>query len=298
MFAWVRRILISLVFISYFAVSLYAYDVAIVVSKNLSNFDQVVAGFVANIKTSYRIFNLSTGENKVYVLLKMDSPKVFFAVGGKALNFVLEKFPSIPAIYAMVLHESEIPSDAYNISGVRNKIPYIEQLNLIKFSIKKINSIGVLYSATTQKDYKELIAAGNRLKVKIIGKKINSPSELTASFLSVISNVDAFWLLFDPLFLNPTFIKYIILKCVEQSKPFIAFSPILVKAGALISVAPDYSGVGVEAAKMVKLILEGVRPDHIPKREPPKAIYINRIIATKLGLTFPPWVEKNAIFFR
>ena len=168
----------------------------------------------------------------------------------------------------------------------------------MKKAIPQISNIGVLYTNASEADYKSLAREASKLGVKITGVKVTSSSQLTSSFLSIINNVDAFWLLFDPLFLNPTFIKFVILQCVAKSKPFVAFSPIIVKAGALIAVAPDYALVGKQAAKMVNKILSGIRPDHIPVEEPKKQIYINGIIAEKIGLRFPAWVLKEAVVFK
>gem|GEM_PF-6280991 len=278
--------------------TLSAYDVAVVSSGNLSTFNQVIASFIASVHTSYKVFNLKDGEDKVYVLLKMDSPRVFFVVGGKALHFVLDKFPHIPAVYSLILHEEEIPPDAGNITGIRNSVPFSTQVKYISSALSSVKSIGVLYSPKTKDDFRSLKKYAGRYGIKVDGIEVNSTSMLTSSFFSLLSTDQAFWLLFDPLFLNPAFIKMVILKCVAQGKPLIAFSPVIVKAGALIAVAPDYGRVGRLAAVMVRKILAGVRADHIPRADPPVAIYINGIIAEKTGINFPSSVLKIAIVFK
>ncbi len=277
---------------------LWSYDIDILSSGNLSTFNQIIASFTANISATYQILHLSKGEDRIYATIKVDPPKVFFVIGGKALNFVLKKFPSIPVVYSMVLYENRLPSNLPQVTGVHNSVPLNIQVKKIHQSLPGVKTIGIMYTKFSSNSFSKIKKYAAKYGIKVIGIDVSDKRYLSSRLQNLMDQTDAFWLLFDPLFLNATFLKFAILTGVTKNKTLIGFSPIVVKAGAAIAVAPDYGKLGIKAAKLVEKILKGVRPDHLPKEDPPSAIYINMIIAKRVNISFPLTILKKAIVFK
>jgi ABC-type uncharacterized transport system substrate-binding protein len=68
-----------------------------------------------------------------------------------------------------------------------------------------------------------------------------------------------------------------------------------VRAGALLSYAPDYSGLFRSAADQVDKILRGAKPGDLPVEQPTDFVLaVNLKTARSLGITIPPEVLVQA----
>ena len=84
--------------------------------------------------------------------------------------------------------------------------------------------------------------------------------------------------------------------CLDRKLPlFILGDPDWVGKGALASVAPDYEGIGVEAARIVNALIAGKKPRDLPFRHFRQGIlHLNRKTAETIGLRLPEKITESA----
>ena len=113
---------------------------------------------------------------------------------------------------------------------------------------------------------------------------------MSLSAAQVAAQTDAIWLLPDPVVLTPGTFQFVRQQAVRNRIPLLAYSAALVDAGALLCVAPDPAAIGVQAAQLVRRILdENVTPGVIEPIAPSQArVVLNVDVQESIGLRIDP----------
>ena len=98
-----------------------------------------------------------------------------------------------------------------------------------------------------------------------------------------MGQVDAFWLLWDPVIANVSNFRLLVDLSLKNKVALIAPAPPFVEAGALMSVSADYEKAGQRASEMARLVLAGGRAGNFRAEPPPaRLITINASVARQL----------------
>jgi len=92
----------------------------------------------------------------------------------------------------------------------------------------------------------------------------------------------------DPVVISRDNFRYLSQRCSNDNVAFLAFSENFVRAGALLSISPDYTTMGSQAAVLLERMIED--GEQSPPVQAPigSSLVVNERVARDLGLEFGP----------
>ena len=179
-----------------------------------------------------------------------------------------------------------------NITGLTSIAADLEgkRLELLREVIPKLSHIAVLWNPTSPFQVvaeKELQAAAQMLRIKVLSLGVRAAEELDNAFAAILrERPGALLVLADRLFLHNR--TRIVDFAAKQRLPGVHAYRELVDAGGLMSFGPSYAGMHRRAAIYVDKILKGAKPADLPVEQPTKfELVINLKTAKALGLKIP-----------
>jgi len=179
-----------------------------------------------------------------------------------------------------------------NITGLTSISPELDgkRLELLREVIPKLSHIAVLWNPASPLQVlaeKEVKAAAQALRMKVLSLGVQAPQEFDNAFATILrAQPGALLVLADRLFLHN---RARIMDFAAQNRlPGVHAYRELVEAGGLMSFGPSYAGMHRRAAMYVDKILKGAKPGDLPMEQPTKfELVINLKTAKALGLTIP-----------
>lgn len=199
--------------------------IAVLLSSSEQVYANTATSFKAEAGASVRIFNLQ-GDIKRNPSLKGEllagDPGLIFALGAKAAYVAklwTRKRPDIKVLFAMVLNWQKygLLRGQDNIAGIAAEVaPGTQFVNLITF-VPTVKKIGVIYSAKNSSD---IIAKARKtaklLGLELIAVPIDRPGEFQGSYKKIRGQIDAFWVLNDPITYSLNNMAWITVKCIKD----------------------------------------------------------------------------------
>ncbi|MGT2887176.1 tryptophan ABC transporter substrate-binding protein [Streptococcus didelphis] len=176
-----------------------------------------------------------------------------------------------------------------NISGLSNKVPVTQTLDMIEELTPNVKTIGILYasgednSVSQVKDFK---SHAEKRGFKIISYSVPSTNEVSSTMTIMSQKVDAIFLPQDNTIASA--FSTVLNLSKENKLPLYVSVDTMVKEGGLASIAQSQYQLGVETAKQVKKIIRGEKISQVPVKiiDSGKPI-INQKRAEELGITIP-----------
>ena len=218
------------------------------------------------------------------------APKLVITLGAEALKQVLNRDVHAPVLAALVprsgyeriLRESgrRLPP---NVTAVFLDQPLGRRLDLVRLILPDAKRVGVLWgpeSSASQASFTQLLQ--NRGLV-MVSSMVANPAGLFGGLKAVLDDADVLFAIADPQVYSGSTIANILLATYRARIPVMAFSPAYVKAGALIAIYATPVQVGVQAAGLARLALQG---NALPAPQYPQdfEISVNDHVARSLGL--------------
>lgn len=204
--------------------------------------------------------------------LKQASSPVVVA-GGAALTVeLLEAVPAAPVVSMMTPNAADASfvrrgsQHGRRVAVVTSDVDPQRQVDWIMATEPDCKRVAVLCSSRTQQTADAIRDAAARRRLEIIpiqAKRDKFPAAIDALNSS---SVDGVLMIPDSWVYNSPNVQRLLLWGVRQKRPVWAFSPKIVKAGALAGVYSDPTQVGAETARVVQRILDGASPDSIGLR--------------------------------
>lgn len=220
--------------------------------------------------------------------VKRDKPRLIFAIGDKATFLAKKEFSETPVIFSMVLNWNKLKiSENKNITGISLDVPPESQFTQLKLVAPRVSRVGVIYSPEASQELIERakeISSG--LGLGLVSYQVHSEKEVKKAWDKIKDQIDALWMVADPIVITTNSFEFLQKQTLRQKIPFMGYSESFVKAGALLSVSPDYETIGSQAASIAAQILEDKqKPWDIQVAEPiGTVITLNKNTAKKLGL--------------
>lgn len=271
-----------------------AMDIAILQSSDIPAYHEAVAGLKATgpigaIYTQHDMQgDLELGK-KLARKLRASDAALIVAVGLKAALATKLEILDIPIVYMMILDPSTHQLTAANMTGTLLEVPLDRQLKVMRTFLPTLRRLGALYDpAKNSSRMKNAVrqAAANDFHLK--GESVESEKDVPQQLRTLLSDIDALWLMPDPTVLTNESVRFILDSSLARQIPVIGFSPELTRLGALLSLSVNYGDVGRETGLLVKRILNGERL--LPLNPVPVErlkITVNLKTAKFLGVTFP-----------
>lgn len=273
------------------AVPARAATVAVIKSKDVSQYNQTLDGFKARFagKAEVKEFNLdAVGESAIAAEVGAVNPAAIFAIGPAAAKIARTSFPNVPLVYAVVPNPEGIGLKGANVTGVAMSVHPKKHFALFRALAGSVKRVGVIYNPQKSQDYvDEGVKAAEKEGITLVSKKAAGEQDVPNLLREMIDQIDAFWLIPDSTVVSRNSYKFILQNTLEKGIPLLVFSSELVKAGALLGLSPDFGDAGDKAAQMLEKIVSGTKADSIPVSYPDGRLELNEQIAEKMRIKLP-----------
>jgi len=271
-----------------------AMDIAILRSSDIAAYHEAIAGLKATgpIGATYTEYDaqgdLELGK-KLARKLRASNASLVVAVGLKAALAAKVEIEDVPIVYMMVLDPFKHQLTSANITGTLLEIPFDRQLKIMRTFLPALHRVGMLYDPVKNASrIKIAVEQAGIVGVQAKGLPVESEKDVPQQLRTLLSDVEALWLIPDSAVLTNESIPFILESALARHIPVIGFSPELTRLGALLSMSVNYGDVGRDTGLLMKRILndEGLLPlNPVPIAR--LKITVNLKTARFLGITFP-----------
>jgi len=272
-----------------------ADHVAVLLSDKVESYTSPMAAFVDEIGLEVRTYNLHGDirhDPQLPDRLLGAQPKLIFALGAKAAyaaKLWTRSRQNIPVIFAMVYNwqKYHLLNGQANMAGIASEIaPGTQFINLSMFA-PTTTRIGVIYSISHSKQMVDKAReAATMLGLELMERQICSSKEFQLVYREIKRQIDGLWVLNDPLTYTLDNMAWVKDRCLKDSLVCMGQSHHLTEVGMLLSVLPDMTNIGSQAASMAKsIIVQGASPHSIGVMEPLGThVLVNQRTADRIGL--------------
>lgn len=193
-------------------------------------------------------------------------PEVVVAVGNQALEAV--KDLNCPIVYLLVANPDPIVQQRPNITGITMMPGPLPQLAAIKAAFPTVRRIGILFDPSTSSDFVTLARkAAGTLDLSLVQAPASADREAILLISSLVSQIDAIWLMPEPSLISQTLLKGLALVSLEKRIPMIAFAPKYLEFGAAMAIFASPEQLGRQAAELAKQLLsapsrKAIKPEY------------------------------------
>lgn len=268
--------------ISFLSPQIFAREntVVIIQSQQIAAYNEAIKGFEEGCKgknISIRsIYDLKgdTDEGKRIIQNIKDNkrkPDLILAVGVLAATLAKDQFTDIPIIFCMVINHNRFNLQGANITGISSEVSVEDQFAILKELLGAHKNVGVIYDPMkTGKIVSEADVVAKRLEFNLIKTKIASENEVASALKNMIGKIDALWMIPDSTVITKNALTVISKMVMEHHLPTFCTSAAIVKAGALVSVSPDYTYTGLQASRMAQTLLNNPTTTSLGITQPDK----------------------------
>lgn len=183
-----------------------------------------------------------------------------------------------------------------NITGVSDRTPIKQQLEIMKQVVPTLKTVGILYTSSEDNSVKQAKQAEEDAKALGLEVKVatlantNDIQQVTESLASQVEAI------FVPIDNTIASAMATVVKATDAKKiPVFPSSDTMVADGGVLGLGVDQYQIGVETAKMVVEVLKGAKPADTPiKLANEGVIYLNEEKVKELGITIPADIAQKA----
>ncbi|MCF6156733.1 MAG: hypothetical protein E3K36_16190 [Candidatus Brocadia sp.] len=198
-------------------------------------------------------------------------PKLILAVGVLAATLAKEQFTDIPVIFCMVINHERFNLQGANVTGISSEASLEDQFAILKEILGAQKNVGVIYDPTkTGKIISEATAVAGKFEFNLIKTEVLSEKEVVSALKNNINRIDALWIVPDGTVVTKDSLDAIFKKTLKNRLPTFCTSSAIVKAGALISISPDYRYTGLQAAQLAQALLSDPTTTSLGIQQPDK----------------------------
>ena len=183
-----------------------------------------------------------------------------------------------------------------NITGVSDRTPIKQQLEIMKKVLPKMKKVGILYTASEDNSVKqaqeaEKLAKELGLEVKV--STVANTNDIQQVTESLASQTDAIFIPIDNTIASA---MATVVKVTDAKKiPVFPSADTMVADGGLLGLGVDQYQIGVETAKVVAKVLKGADTKDISiVLANEGVIYLNEAKAKQLGIEIPKEIKDKA----
>ncbi len=248
-----------------------APDVVVLRSDDLHTYEAPIERIRQAVDGTVKVYDLAGDRETALAAterLRQDPPRVVVGLGAKAAWIAHTELPEIPLIYALVVTPERYGLAGEGLTGVSHAVPaemQLAQLTLVAPDVRRLGMI--LGTSNDSLDAAEAIGAAERAGLGLRVLRVSTERHVRRAWHELRSEVDALWLVPDALVVTPENFRYLREQAAYAGVPIITASEDLVRAGALMCVAPDREIVGDQVAELANALLTGTPVGELPVQE-------------------------------
>ena len=169
-----------------------------------------------------------------------------------------------------------------NITGVSDRTPIKQQLEVMKQILPKMKKVGILYTASEDNSVKQAQEAEKLAKELGLEVKETRAAETDAIFVPIDNTIAS--------------AMATVVKVTDAKKvPVFPSSDTMVADGGLLGIGVDQYKIGIETAKVIAKVLKGADTKTMPVVLANEGvIYLNEAKAKQLGIEIPQDIKDKA----
>ncbi len=254
------------------ATALAAPDVVVLQSDSLQTYEVPVQALRDGIDGHVVVVDLQGDKGVAQGAaerIRQDPPQVLVALGAKAAWIAQTELPELPLVYAMVVSPERYGIRGQGVTGVSHHVEPDMQLAQLSLVAPDVQKLGMILSKKNDSlDSAAAIAAAERAGLELRVLRVTTERHVRKAWQHLRADVDALWIVPDPLVVTPENFRYLRDQATYAGMPTIASSEDLVRAGALMCVAPDREVVGDQVVALTNQLLGGTAIDTLPIQDP------------------------------
>ncbi len=269
--------------------------VIIIRGQNITAYNKVIAGFEKGcngrnifIEKIYDLKGDVEKGKKVIQSIKAnkEKPDLIFAVGILAAVLSKIQFTNIPIIYCMVINHKRFNLQGANITCISTEVPVEDQFAFLKEILGTVRNIGVIYDPLkTRNIISKAILVAKKFKFNLIKAEISSNKEVASALKEITNEIDVLWIIPDSTVITRSSLGVILETALKHRLPTFCTSGIIVKEGAMTSISPDYTDIGIKAARMTQTLLNSPTVISLGIKQPDKLkLSLNIQTVNKIGI--------------
>ena len=267
--------------------------VTIIQSQQIAAYNEAVKGFKEAcrgkniaIKEIYDLKGDIEEGKKIVQDIEANKPNLILAVGVLAATLVKEQFPDIPIIFCMVVNHYRFNLQGNNITGISVEASVEDQFIILRNLLGEHKNLGVIYDITkTGKIISEAETIAKTLGFNLIKSEVTSEKEVIPVLENIIKKIEALWIIPDSTVITKNTLEAISKIALDHHLPTFCTSEAIVKTGALISISPDYTYTGLQAAQIAQILLNNPGITSMGIKNPEKLrLTLNTQTAESVGI--------------
>lgn len=280
--------------------------VVVIRSQDIAAYNEAIEGFKGGCRckgcniSMDPVYDLKGDEEegkKVIQNIKTNNhePKLILAVGVLAATLVKKQFTDIPIVYCMVVNHERFDLRGANITGISSEAPIEEQFAILKKFFGRNMNIGVIFDPTSgsEKIVSEAKQIGQKYDFNLIKAEVTLSNEITPALEKIINKIDALWIIPDYVVVTRDSLNTVFKMTLKKQMPTFGSSIAIVKSGALFSVSPDYTYIGLQASRITQMLLDNPGTISLGVEIPEKLkLALNTQTAKIIGINLTPFQSR------
>ncbi len=246
-----------------FSQALYALDNSqlLILNSDLSvqKYALMQDVFQEHRESSATVLNLADySDGEAAAVISKNRYKIIYSIGAKAYLLARQAAADKKIVFSSVMNWRRLPltDESY---GISQELPALMQLMIFRYLFPDLTKIGVLYNEQFNDEWlADAENAGREMGVEVIGKNIASSEELSSKLAELLDEVDALWMIADPVVLaNKASVSQIFKLSERHRKPVFSYSEIFIDFGAVLVISADIPTMSRQASALVTDLFNG-----------------------------------------
>ncbi len=272
-------------------------DILVLTSAEVPAYQETIEAFRRHGSYTLRQFELDGNQARGEKLLSeamKQKPVLVLALGAKAAYLAARRVREVPVLFADVINWHNYGLSGKNVSGISLDVPIQSMFAQFLMTVPGLKRLGILYHPKHHEPRRQEAArVAAEYGLELVALPVEEAAAVPKVFAALAPKIDAFWMLPDQVIYTASNFSHLQQQCLQRKLPFMAFSEEFVRAGALLSISPDYRAIGMQAALMAgELLSQQAKPQGEPETRVVAPVgttlVFNRRTAASLGLAVPP----------
>ena len=254
--------------------------VIVIQSQPIAAYNEAIKGFEESCKRNnvsiagiYDLKGDIDEGKRVIKNIKDDKrrPDLILAVGILATTLVKEQFTNVPIIFCMVINHERFNLEGANVTGISSEASTRDQFAVLKELLGTQRNVGVIYDPMkTGRIVSEADLVAKRFEFNLLKAEVESESEVASALTGMVNKIDALWIVPDGTVVTKESLEIILKMSLKHRLPVFCTSSAIVRAGALVSISPDYRQTGIQAAQLAQTLLNSPTVISLGVKQPDK----------------------------
>lgn len=180
-------------------------------------------------------------------------PSAVYCIGSKAYILATQLMPDRRIILTSAINWKRLPI-APTRAVVASEMGIAAQLTLFRHFFPDVRRIGLVCSRVYNREWTVAAqAVADEMDITLEIRLVDHEAQAPAALEKVLPNVDALWLIADPVVLaDSAASRHLLNRAASAGVPVFTFSMSLLEMGATLAITPDDATIGRQAAALLR----------------------------------------------